>query len=100
MQDASSSAAKPPLLSPTRLEMKSDTMVRTWNDEIFEIPFSVVNPQNAVDCLQYTGPAVKGYRDYAVSIRMRRDKDSIGFFVQTVVLLLLLLLLLRLFMLF
>ena len=72
------------LLSPTCIELKTDTLVKTWNPEIFELPFAVVNPHKAREFAQYNSLAAKGYRDHTITIMMKKENGALGFFVQPV----------------
>ena len=80
MQVASSSNA--PI--PTCIELKTDTLVKTWNPEIFELPFTVVNPHKAREFMQYNSPPAKGYRDHAITIMMKKENGAFGLFIQPV----------------
>jgi hypothetical protein len=67
----------------THIELpKGHTMVNTWHDEVYELPFVVHNIENALDSFLYTTDTAVGRFNPRTSISMRMVNKNFGFYFQ------------------
>ena len=60
---------------------KGHTMVNTWHDEVYEMPFVVQNIEKALDSFLYTTETAAGRFNPKTRISMKLSNKNFGFYV-------------------
>jgi hypothetical protein len=66
----------------TRIELPTGQLMETWNDEIFNLPFSIKNPEKAMVYLMYSSPIVTMRGSPKINVAMKLMDNKYGFYVE------------------
>ena len=64
----------------TRVELPANGAVATWNEEIFEIPFQVRDPEAAMEYYTHKSEAVT-IGNYRLRVATKLEDRSFGFYI-------------------
>jgi hypothetical protein len=76
------SSSKQPAMKAgeTVIELPTGQMIGTWHDEIFELPFLIRNPENAMLYFLYSSEAVAGNNNPKIRVSMKLMNKKYGFY--------------------
>jgi hypothetical protein len=76
------SSSKQPVVKAreTVIELPTGQMIGTWHDKIFELPFLIRNPENAMVYFLYSSEAVAGHNNPKIRVSMKLMNKKYGFY--------------------